>query len=160
MDPSKREEEPLGKNWKGHKSDNGKGLNNLRHIKGIKQRQSPNLNSPGSESSDNNKTDVQHPLLGGADSKKQDAGDRSGGSHNSKERTSTNIKGGGGGQQEPEKGKENGGSISVIPSVSFDNSVTVVKHLKQSEVSKTLHACVHGNVSAGMCLYMYCFCRH
>ena len=140
MDPSKREEEPLGKTWKGHKSDNGKGLNNLRHIKGIKQREQPDLNSPGSESSDNNKTDVQHPLLGGADSKKQDAGDRS---SDSKERTSTNIKGpGGGGQQEPGKGKENGGSISVIPSVSFDNSVTVVKHLKQSEVRKTLHVCM------------------
>ena len=152
MDPSKREEEPLGKTWKGHKSDNGKGLNNLRHIKGIKQREPPDLNSPGSESSDNNKTDVQHPLLGGAD-RKQDVGDRSG-SHNSKEQTSTNIKGGGGGEHEPGKAKENGGSISVIPSVSFDNSVTVVKHLKQSEVSKTLHACVRGNVSAGMCVYV------
>ena len=146
MDPSKREEEPLGKIWKEHKSDNGKGLNNLRRIKGIidKQRQSPDLNSPGSESSDNNKTDVHHPLLGGADSKKQDAGNRSSDSHNSKEQTSTNIKGGGGDQQEPGRDKENGGgSISVIPSVSSDNSVTVVKHLEHSEVRKTLHACMH-----------------
>ena len=159
MDPSKREEEPLSKSWKDYKSDiNGKGLNNLRQVKEIKQRESPNLNSAGSESSNNNRTDIAvhvlSPLLG-ADSK-QDVGNRSG-SQDSKERSSTN-KGGGGGQYEPGKGKERGVSVSVIPSVSFDNSITVIKHLKQSEVSKTLHVYLCGKLCVGMCVYMLIKC--
>jgi hypothetical protein len=140
VDPSKREEDPPIERRKDHhksdiSADNGKKINNLRQIKQIKESQSLDLNSADSESPGDNRTDVHvlTPLLG-ADSE-HDLGDSD--SHRSQERQTFSKSGGR--YETARKDKEGAATVMVIPSKSFDNSITVVKHLKHSEVSKILH---------------------
>ena len=139
VDPSKREEDPLIELWKDKSdisSDTAPGLDNknpndFSPIKQIKEPESPDLNFIDLDSPEDNKTELT-PLVG-ADSK-QDPGDND---DKSKERTSTSR----GDHYQSVKDKE--GSVSLVPSTSFDNSITVVKHLKDSEVSKKT---LHGNL--------------
>ena len=145
MDPSKREEELLIEIWKDKSdilSDTAPGLdhkspNDFSSIKQIKEPESPNLNFMNLDSPEDNKTDVHvlAPLVG-ADGK-QDPGDNG---DKTKGRTSMSR----GDKYQSAKDRE--GSVSLVPSTSFDNSITVVKHLKDSEVSKNtawelIHAC-------------------
>ena len=148
MDPSKREEEPLSESWKDSKSDiylsdkaepgadNKGSLNHLspiKQLKGIREPESLDLDSP-----EDNKTDVHDdsnniinniltPRFGAEG--ERGLGDSDDG-RRSKERISMSKEG----RHQPRKDKEEGPSSS-IPSKSFDNSVAVVKHLKDSEVS-------------------------
>ena len=136
MDPSKREEEPLIEIWKDKSdvlSDTAPGLdnknpNNLSPLKQTRTPKSPDLNFVILDSPEDNKTDVHVPTpLVGADSER-DLGENG---EKSKERTSTSR----GDQYQSVKAKE--GSVLSVPSKSFDNSITVVKHLKDSEVSES-----------------------
>ena len=151
MDPSKREEEPLGESWKDSKSDiflsdkaepgadNKRSLNHLspiKQLKGIREPESLDLDSPEDNKTDvhdnNNNNNILTPRFG-ADGERG-LGD-SDGDRRSKERISMSKEG----RYQPGKDKDREeGPGSSIPSKSFDNSVTVVKHLKDSEVSKIL----------------------
>ena len=135
MDPSKREEVPFIGIRKERKSNalpdtapcvDNKNVNDLSPVKEVKELKSPNLKSLNLDSPKANRTDTHilaAPLGAGSEQNRDD--DRS------KERSSTSRDD----WDQPVRS-----SLSLAPSSlrAFDNSITVLKHLKDSKVRKTL----------------------
>lgn len=149
VDPSKREEEPLSESWKDSKLDiflsdkaepdvdNKMSLNHLspiKQLKGIREPESLDLDSPEDNKTDvhdnNNNNKILTPRFGAEG--ERGLGDSDDG-RRSKERISMSKEG----RYQP--GKDEEGPGLLIPSKSFDNSVAVVKHLKDSEMINRLN---------------------
>ena len=146
MDPSKREEVPFIGSRKEHKSNilpntapcaDNKNVNDLKQIKEIKEIKEPKSSDSKSLNSKDNKTDTRvlaAPL--GAGGKQNRDVDRS------KERSSTSR---------DDRDQPARSSLSLAPSRAFDNSITVLKHLKDSKVRKNA-ACDFRRLCA--CVYL------